>query len=89
MDTYAFLFPFPCYCAGEWWLELLRFYSTKELRLLAKAADCKLHLPADFHLSYELLRGMTHEHVPMRLVQGELAYCYLDVVMHVCPLTFT
>ena len=54
-------------------MELLRFYSTKELRLLAKAADCKLHLPADYQLSYELLRGMTHEHVPMKSVQGQWA----------------
>jgi hypothetical protein len=57
--------------AGEWWVELLRFYSSKELRLLAKAADARLHLPPDFQLSYELLRGMAHEHVRLRQVQGE------------------
>jgi hypothetical protein len=52
-------------------VELLRFYSSKELRLLAKAADARLHLPPDFQLSYELLRGMAHEHVRLRQVQGE------------------
>ena len=52
-------------------MELLRFYSSKELRLLAKAADARLHLPPDFQLSYELLRGMEHEHVRLRQVQGE------------------
>jgi hypothetical protein len=57
--------------AGEWWVELLRFYSSKELRLLAKAADARLHLPPDFQLSYELLRGMAHEHVRLRQVKGE------------------
>jgi hypothetical protein len=57
--------------AGEWWVELLRFYSSKELRLLAKAADARLHLPPDFQLSYELLRGMAHEHVRLRQVQGK------------------
>ncbi|WIA41396.1 hypothetical protein OEZ86_004982 [Tetradesmus obliquus] len=56
---------------SEWWVELLRFYSSKELRLLAKAADTRLHLPPDFQLSYELLRGMAHEHVRLRQVQGE------------------
>ncbi|WIA21106.1 hypothetical protein OEZ85_005424 [Tetradesmus obliquus] len=57
--------------SGEWWVELLRFYSSKELRPLAKAADARLHLPPDFQLSYELLRGMAHEHVRLRQVQGE------------------
>jgi hypothetical protein len=52
-------------------VEVLRFYSSKELRLLAKAADARLHLPPDFQLSYELLRGMAHEHVRLRQVQGK------------------
>eukprot|EP00775_Hariotina_reticulata_P007759 gene7759-7958_t len=45
--------------------------NAKDLRGLAKAAEAKLHLPADFQIDFELLRGMTHEHVSMRQVQGE------------------
>jgi hypothetical protein len=55
---------------GDWWVELLRFYSAKDLRELAKGCGQAVHLPPDFQLSYELLRGMRHEHWPMRQVQG-------------------
>lgn len=51
-------------------MELLRFYSAKDLRELAKGCGQAVHLPPDFQLSYELLRGMSHEHWPMRQVQG-------------------
>jgi hypothetical protein len=48
----------------------MRFYSAKDLRELAKSAAQPVHMPPDFQLSYELLRGMQHEHWPMRAVQG-------------------
>lgn len=51
-------------------MELLRFYSAKDLRELAKTAGHPVHLPSDFQLSHELLRSMQHEHWPMRQVQG-------------------
>jgi hypothetical protein len=57
-------------CAGDWWVELLRFYSAKDLRELAKTCGQPVHLPPDYQLSYELLRGLSHEHWPMRAVQG-------------------
>jgi len=57
--------------SGEWWVELLRFYSAKDLRELAKTCGQPVHLPPDFQLSYELLRGIQHEHWPMKQLQGE------------------
>ena len=57
--------------AGEWWVEVLRFYSCKDLRELAKTSGQPVHLPPDFQLSYELVRGLQHEHLPLRQVQGE------------------
>jgi hypothetical protein len=54
-------------------VELLRFYSAKDLREVAKACGRPVTLPADFQLGHELLRGMTHEHWPMRDVQGMMA----------------
>lgn len=56
-------------------MELLRFYSAKDLRELAKSAGQAVHLPPDFQLSYELLRGMQHEHWAMRQVQGMSTHC--------------
>jgi hypothetical protein len=55
---------------GDWWVEVLRFYSAKDLREVAKACGRPVTLPADFQLGHELLRGMAHEHWPMRDVQG-------------------
>lgn len=58
--------------AGEWCVELLRFYAAADLRARARAAGRPLALPPDFSLRHELLRGIAHQHVPLaRVLHGE------------------
>jgi hypothetical protein len=45
-----------------------------------------MHLPPDFQLSYKQLRGMAHEHVSLRQVQGELLWRFVFGVTYCCLL---
>lgn len=60
-------------------MEFYRFYSGKDLRSLAKSHASKLHLPADYQLSHELLRSVDREHCKLEDVKGTLQPEY-----HVC-----